>query len=553
MSLLAEEREYLLERGYQNPHWFLREYLSDWFPSTMPWVHRGIVAILTRKPDFLLEFEYDEEGNCIYGERELSKILRHFKWTDPNTKEEHFIFSLCQDESGEAYIEMVINRNTLIMMPRGFSKTTITMGCELWALAYKMTEFDLIVSSTAGHAENFLSSIATQLASNKKFQMVYGELKPPQRSGYTWSEAEGHIQTLNGIDLVAKGAGSQIRGSNINAKRPKRIIVDDLEDKTTVATEEQRKKLKSWYYSDLRYALPRLDKDAYMVVLATLLHPEAIVKVLQDDGRYNVVIFGAVDPDGEPLWEDAMSMQEFEEERATMARIGLLAEFYRELMNEIRADQQIQFLPEHIREEFHTPDEAVQLAIALDPAISEDRRADFACIVVLGMLPGGRIHIFDIWMKRGATPREKVNKYFELKMQWGLQADAKHGVESIAYQAALVHLLQEEMFRKSKEHGIPLYFEVQKLTHSQKKTERIEGLLHPRYTSGYITHQRAFPTYVSQLLDWPNGKKDGPDTVSMAISLLDDVAWSAGDDEDTSPDADDNVYEALPRNFGAVY
>ena len=553
MSLSKEEIANLWEVGYKNPLFFLREYLSDWFPGPIPWVHRGIVAILTRKPDFLLEWEYDSEGKQIYGEAELSKILRHFKWTDPNTQEEHFIFSLVEGPDGQPAIEMVINQNTLIMMPRGFSKTTLTMGCELWAICYKMTDFDLIVSSTAAHSENFLASIALQLATNEKLKAVYGNLKPPQRSGYTWSEATGHIQTLNGIDLMAKGAGSQIRGSNVNGKRPKRILVDDLESKETVNTKEQRQKLKSWYYSDLRYALPRVDKNAYMVVLATLLHPEAIVKVLMEDGRYNVVVFGAIDPDGDELWPEAMTHEEIELERSTLTRIGLRSEFYRELMNEIRSDDQIAFKPEYIREEFHAPEEAVQLAIALDPAISEDRRADFACIAVLGMLPGGRIHIFDIWMKRGASPREKIDRFFEMKMQWKIPASGKHGVESIAYQAALVHLMQEEMFRKSKEYGVPLYFEVIKLTHAQKKTERIEGYLHPRYSAGYITHQRVFPEYNSQLLDWPNGKRDGPDAVSMAIQMLDDSAWVAGSDPDSEADVHADVYEPLPMNFGARY
>ncbi|WP_417436488.1 hypothetical protein [Idiomarina abyssalis] len=547
MSLSQEEVAQLQLRGYENPLWFLKQYLADWFPGRVPWVHRGIVAILTRKPDFLLEFEPG------YGEEDLSKILRHFRWKDPDTGEIHFVFTLVESEEGQKSIQMVINRNTLIMLPRGFSKTTLTMGCEIWSLVYKMTDFDMIVSSTAGHAENFLSSIATQLSGNEALKAVYGELKPPQRSGYTWSEAEGHIQTLNGIDLLAKGAGSQIRGSNINAKRPRRILVDDLESKDTVNTKEQRQKLKSWYYSDLRYALPRTDKDAYMVVLATLLHPEAIVNVLMTEGSYNAIVFGAIDPDGDALWPEAMTLEEINAERAKMARIGLLGEFYRELMNEIRANAQIQFLPEFIREEFHAPEEAVQLAIALDPAISEDRRADFASIVVLGMLPGGRIHIFDVWMKKGAGAREKIDKYFELRMQWKLHANSKHGIEAIAYQASLVHLMQEEMFRKSREYGVPMYFEIEKLTHAQKKTERIEGFLHPRYSSGYVTHQRVFPEYNSQLLDWPNGKKDGPDAAAMAVSLLDSSAWAAGTDSDSGASVVDDVYEPLPANFGANF
>src|SRR5690606_29194287 len=82
-GLSKEEILQLWERGYQDPRFFLQSYLRDWFPSHIPWVHQGIIAILTRKPDFLLEWQYDSKGNCVYGPDELSKILRHFSWTDP--------------------------------------------------------------------------------------------------------------------------------------------------------------------------------------------------------------------------------------------------------------------------------------------------------------------------------------------------------------------------------------------------------------------------------------------------------------------------------------
>lgn len=547
MSLSPEEIQHMWQRGYENPLYFLRTVLRDWFPLPPPWVHRGIVAIQTRKPDFLLEFE---EG---YGPCELDKILRHFTWTDPNTEEKHHIFSLVEKADGGQQIQMTISKNTLILLPRGFSKTTLTMGTTLWSVAYEQTNFDLIVSATAGHAGNFTSSVAHQIENNPVFKMIYGDLRPPQRSGYTWSESEGHLQTLNGIDLMAKGAGSQVRGSNVNAKRPKRILVDDLETRDTVATAEQRKKLRSWYYSDLRYALPRVDKSAHMVVLATLLHPEAIVKVLMDDGSYNVIIFGAVDPDGDALWEEACSLEEFERDKAKMIRLGLKAEFYREMMNKIVSSDSIKFLPEYIREEFRDSASAVRLAIAMDPAISEDRRADFASIAVLGIHPGGLIHVYDLWMKRGASPREKVNQFFDMIFKWNMQTSDAFGIESIAYQAALIHLVQEEMWRQARLRGRHLFFEVQKIGHgANRKVERVEGYLHPRYSAGYITHQRVFPEYNSQLLDWPAGKKDGPDSVAMGISLLDPQAWTASDEPGNEAEEWKDEYEPLPDNFGSI-
>jgi hypothetical protein len=47
-----------------------------------------------------------------------------------------------------------------------------------------------------------------------------------------------------------------------------------------------------------------------------------------------------------------------------------------------------------------------------------------------------------------------------------------------------------------------------------------------------------------QLLDWPNGKKDYPDALAMAISLLDPYAAQAADPE---KDLADDDYEPLDK------
>lgn len=535
MAITKESAEFLRTEGFKNPIFFLKMFLADWFPGRVPWVHRGIAAIYSRQCAFLQEF--DEE----YTQADLGKIVRHFVWTDKKTQETTPLFRF--NAAGKLVME--VGLHTLIMLPRGFSKTTLLMGLETWAVCYQETDFDLLVSATQGHADGFLAAVAGQIETNVLIKDCFGSLKPAQRGGVKWSASGGEINTITGVSLRSKGAGAQIRGQNINGKRPKRIVIDDLEDRETVSTEDQRAKLKQWYFTDLKYALPRLVKDASMLVLGTLLHREALTTVLMADPLYNVVVFGALDPDGDPLWEEAMSLEEVEAERAAMAGVGLLSQFYLELFNEIRGNTQDSIREEHIRVEARNPSEAVLLAIALDPAISKKTKADFASIAVVGMMPGGTIHLFDIWMKKGASPRELVNEYFALRIKWGLSASSKHGVESNAYQAALVHLLQEEMFRKSAESGAAQYFEVIPITHNTDKILRIKGVLHPRYISGYITHQMAFGEYLTQLLDFPNGKLDGPDSVAMAITLLDGAAAIAGGDT-----VGEDSYEPLHKLIG---
>jgi len=174
----------------------------------------------------------------------------------------------------------------------------------------------------------------------------------------------------------------------------------------------------------------------------------------------------------------------------------------------------------------------------MDPAISQEMNADFVAYAVVGMEENGLIHILDFFMERGMTPRAQIDKFFELKVKWECNLA---GIEAVAYQKALIHLVREEMFRKAKWYGDLAYFEVQPIIHNNEKDKitRVQGVLAPRYAAGYITHQRRFPDLEAQLQDWPYGKLDGPDAVAMAITLLDPHAGAAlGDIFGTLPGQD---------------
>ena len=515
-ALLTEEDCAELRRvAYLNPPVFLRTFLPEWFPGSIPWVHRGIIAINLRRADFLLQFDDD------YGPRELQKIIDNFFWEDSNG-ERHYIFSL----TAEGKVRMVLGRNVLIMMPRGFPKTTLLLGLITFSVCYQEKDFEMLVSATAGHSVKSLKSIANQLESNPLIKRCFGPMRPPQRSGVTWSESDGEITTLSGVSIMAKGSGSQVRGSNINAKRPKRIIVDDLEDKESVNTPEQRKKLKEWFFSDLKYALPRTYKSGQIVMLATLLHQESLPTVVWNDLDFVSVVFGAIDSDGEALWPEAMTLDEIEQDKVSMASKGLLHLHYLELHNKLVPPEDQSFKPESIIIFPRGKTQFTLKAIAMDPAISENTKADYAAITTGGVTEDGFFHVNDIWMDKGKSPDDLIDKYFEMIFDFQMTAGGKFGIESIAYQKALLHYTRQMMFKRK------FWFEITPVQHgNQNKIARISGELKGRYGSGSVTHQRPFPLYQSQLLDFPNSKLDGPDAVSMLFNLLGPAVHVAGDPE----------------------
>lgn len=519
--LSKEEASEVAARCFSDPHFFCKFFLNEWFFLPMPAVHRGVLAVLTKKCNFLLNFDED------YTEGDLEWIIENFTWkenpSDPDSAE-HPIFS--RTEEG---LQMVLGRYTLIMMPRGMSKTTLVNAANLYIILFQECQFPVYLSEAQTHASRQLMNVTGQLTSNQRIKAVFGNIRPEQRTGLTWSESEGLVQTTTGVSIAARGRGAQIRGLNINAVRPDRIIVDDVEDKESVATADQRQKGKEWFYGDVMPAMNELNKDATIVALGTLLGPEALLNTMASDPEWNTIIFGVLDKKGNAVWPAWMNLDKIESKKQSFAVKGLLHIFYLEFFNQIRAPERQKFKPEHIIIEPVSLEEVPFRAMVLDPAISKRAGADFAAISVVGMRDNGIIQILDTWGKVGATPREQIDMYFELHFRWQMSGQ-RHGVESISWQAALLHLIPEEMFRQGKTHGPSSYFEVIPITHSGegKKTERVEGILQPRYSAGYVRHQKRFPELETQLLDWPLGKKDFPDATAMAVSLLDDVASVAG-------------------------
>ena len=532
-TLTQEDRARIAAQAYANPVFFCKFFLEKWFPKDIPWVHRGLLAILSRKCDFLQD------------DPELDLIRENFVYLeDPDDDESPEVEIFTVDEDG--VLHMALGKFTLLLMPRGFSKTTIANAMNIYNVVFQDCKYPLYTSETGRHAERQLTNVSRQLTSNPRIKLIFGDLRPDQRNEekLKWSESDGMIQTTTGITLSAVGRGGQVRGTQSDAQRPDRLTIDDVENKESVSTEEQRKKAHEWFYGDLLPAMPEMDDSATAVMLATLLHSEALALKVARDPEWTVIRFGVLAKNGKPLWPEMMDEKKIEKKKRRYALQNLLHIFYLEYYNQIRNPDDAKFKGEYIRYEPLHPSKLVLKAIVIDPAISERKQADFCGFAVVGMRESGVIQVLDTYADKGMSPRAQVDKYFELKFRWGLVASDKHGVESQAYQAALVHLLREEMFRKHKEHGPDAYFEVIPITQSShtKKTDRVEGILQPRYAAGYMVHQKRFPLLETQLLDWPNGKKDLPDVLAMAVSLLDPAAaWAAEEDpgEDQYEDLDE--------------
>lgn len=531
-DLTPEDATKIAEIGYANPGFFCRTFLPHWFPRPMPWVHRGILSILTRRVDWLLEMgeEVWPDGTGVWTPQDLAKIIRHFTWSsDPSDPDSPKVPLFQWD--GER-LTLRKPRNTLLILPRGVSKTTLVNASNVYSTAYRDEEFIVYLSESGPHASNQLGNVKREFEGNLMLRSVFGNKVPAHNDSEAWSQHQ--IETTDGVIMVARGAGGQVRGMNINGKRPRKIVIDDAEDKESVKTDEQRKKYRIWYKADVEPALSQVKKDGEMIVLGTILHPDALIVNLSNDPDFATIKFGAIDPDGDPLWPDYMTLEDYERKKLSFQRLGQLSEFNMEYASKVSLDaQDSTFDVSTIAYQVMERTQFVGVGIAVDPAISEKKTSDLCAFGVVGITDRGRLHVLDVYSERGMHPAAQVDKYFEMKLRWEC---THHGVEAVAYQRALIHLIQAEMFIRAKTFGAKIYHEVTPIAHGRTgKKARIKGILAPRYKAGYITHQRRFATLETQMADFSmtndTAKDDEIDVVAMAVALLDPYAMLGLDEE----------------------
>ncbi len=521
------DREIIMEDTYEDPVEFCNFFFPEVFTIKIPWLHRGILALLTGKCQFLLK----------YGE--VDKIIENFVILKEPMKEDSEVIDHIFYWGEDGQLKMKPARFTLLMIPRGFSKTTIAgIVVPIYKIVFQCVDFFLYVSHAFPHSKMQLDNVKRELGSNEAIRAIFGELKPMLRDDETWSK--DLFETNTGCAMAARGKGGQVRGLNLKTKRPKEIIVDDLEDAKSVKSDTQRHDTIHWAYADLMPALPKLDPDARIIALGTLLHKHDVLATFAGDSdRWTVVKFGAIDRQGDLLWPPMMDHEKIEQERASYARAGELHTFYMEYFSKFHSAETQVFQVDRILVS-DVEGETLRHAVYLDPAFSEKRTADFACVSVVCMSEKGTLWVRECWMKRGASNSDMLNTFFAFQKQYNCEVA---GIESVAGQAALVNQCREEMFRRHQ------YFELTPVPNKSRKVERVAGALQNRYNSNYLRHEKVFPELLVQLddfrMDESHEHDDGPDGVAGAVILLDPFAAMAAG-EDLSKD----VYEPLKTVFG---
>lgn len=217
-------------------------------------------------------------------------------------------------------------------IPRDHAKTTLAKLACVWYFIFTEYRFIVYLSNTSDIAIPAANDIVNFLRSNN-FQNVFGtchfEVEQHGKGLYKFQLPE----SLGGKTCIlrALGAGKQVRGINVDNKRPQLAVVDDLEDNDNIATEELFKKLKHWVYGPF---LKCLDKFQNKVIwLGNMISKNSMLYENCNSDFWYSRRYGCLLADSSALWEDAWPREKLMRDYAEYQERGLADIWFAEMMN----------------------------------------------------------------------------------------------------------------------------------------------------------------------------------------------------------------------------
>jgi len=216
-------------------------------------------------------------------------------------------------------IESQAREKQAIIAPREHGKSTFSsFAMPTWSALYKKKQFIFFISSNGDISANFLEKTKKALES----QAIVEDFGP--QKGRSWNAEE--ICLKNGVWICCSGWKSGLRGINKDT-RPDLIILDDLEDKSTMESESLRQKLEICFNEEIG-RLGTYNTDFFYI--GTLLSEDSLLARVTKMPAWKSLILKRVIsfPENEQLWEEWRKI-------------------YRNIANENRFDDAWNFYQEH--------------------------------------------------------------------------------------------------------------------------------------------------------------------------------------------------------------
>lgn len=404
----------------------------------------------------------------------------------------------------------------LVLLPRDHMKSALAAYRVAWEITRDPTIRILYISSTSGLATKQLKFIRDILTCDA-YRFYWPEmvnLEESKREKWTSEEIsvdhpKRKAEAVRDPTVFTAGLTTSITGLHCDI-----AVLDDVVVKENAYTEEGREKVRQQYslLSSIEGA------DAKEWVVGTRYHPmdlyndlrQMMVEQYSADGDlvsstelYEVFerqVESVGDGTGEYLWPRqqrkdgkwfGFSQQILQKKKAQyLDRIQFRAQYYNDPNDPESAPIDRSLFQYYNREHLYRQQgkwyingKRLNVFAAVDFAYSLKRKADYTCIVVVGVDAFQNYYVLDI--ERFKT--EKISDYFQKILQLHQKWDfRKIRAETSAAQEVIVRDLKESYIRP---HNLSLSVEHFKPNrHLGSKEERIEAILQPRYNNMQIWH-----------------------------------------------------------------
>lgn len=410
-----------------------------------------------------------------------------------------------------------------VIFPRGLAKSTIAAeGYPLYHIFMEELPNDqpklvIICSKTLKHAKDRLAAIKTVIEHSVQFKAMHGF----QGEGVAKKWTEEFIQFADGSAIMAKGTGQQIRGVKIDYVRPTLIIGDDLEDENNTSNEDAMSANLDWLLAGTDYTLD--DRFGKVVVIGTPLHQLCVVEKLSDMLDWTTIreSYLKYKEDGTPysIWSDKKPVETLLADKEAKEHAGKGYVWYMETQCQVIGGDNQLFTPDMIKYykgdivrqqgengvlriyeidkvKLDEPEELlVNVYSGVDPASSQNRKADYSVIFSVAVDKDGRIFCLPYFRKR-VKPMDLAAAIVQ---NYKTYKPLLTNIETTGYQEMLRDYLKKEV------QYIPGL--ERKNQPRSPKNKRIEGL-EPYFRAGKVYLLDNMGALIEELLAFPLGKHD---------------------------------------------
>lgn len=417
-------------------------------------------------------------------------------------------WSGCHDQL-EAQIEewdIQGKRMRLILMPRGHLKTSIlTIGRTIQDILRNPNIKILLASAVWGNARSFLAEIRQYLTRNGMLTSCFGRFESD-----SWTQ---DAITINQRVIPNKTATVDTAGIEkiITSQHYDIIRADDLVTRETVATREQIEKVRN-FFNDL---LKLLEPNGVLEVIGTRWHDADLYGVIirelcgerMGDDAFVVYKRAAIE-DGKVIFPQKFSQIKLDNLKGQIGTYEFSCNFENDPIN-----PESQHFKKPFRYWTNEHNELIhaQHTGTVDLAISEKTAADYSVVMDCAITPANQLWVVDYWRKQGASPYEIIDRIFSFAQQYKWR---RVGIESVAYQRALIEILKEEQRKRN------IFFEVVPIIQIKDKFTRILAL-QPRWESGNLLIKQGMVELEEELSRFPVGEHDDLiDALAMQLQVM---------------------------------